>query len=396
MSLTVPSDHTLRDRYANLVLEKLRYTLVTKDHFIFNNRYEGDPKAGAVKIPIRDTEVAVRTYNKDLGLQVAGSATAYETLNINKDIAVNEIIDGFDAAAVPDGIVAERLDSAGYAIALELDDTGLGLLVNGGTEVMDKSASTKANIMSQIVNVRTALGAAKVPNDGRYLIVSPHVMGLLLLSEEFIKAGDLSQELVAAGVVGRIAGFNVFESNNIPNTSEGDLEVEFIAGHPNWSHRVYEWKVSPYVQSLDGDAAYIGASAIKGRLVYGQLLSRATTVMVKVKDPAYTPPVDRSYVASVNGTAGSASSDLLTITFAEDVKDPVLKLADIQITGKGAGDDVANIGLAETLTKVSDKVYTIALDPKTKSTDIYVDLIDNLSYNFVPHTKEVKVIFFGG
>ncbi len=396
MALTVPSGHDLRDRYANLVLEKLRYTLVTKDHLIFNNRYEGDPKAGNVKVPVRDTEVAVRTYNRDEGIQVAGSATSYMDLPINVDIAVNEIIDGFDAAAVPDGIVAERLDSAGYAIALELDDQGLGLLVDGGTQATDKSASTKANIMSQIVAVRTALGAAKVPVDGRYLIVSPRIMGLLLLSEEFIKAGDLSQELVAQGVVGRIAGFNVFESNNIPATSEGDLEVEFIAGHPNWSHRVYEWKVAPYVQSLDGDANYIGASAIKGRLVYGQKLSRATTVMVKVKDPAYTPPVDRSYVASVNGKDGSASSDLLTITFAEDVKTPDLKLADIKITGKAATDLVANIGLAETLTKVSDKVYTIALDPKTKSTDIYVDLIDNLSYNFVPHTKEVKVIFFGG
>lgn len=393
MALTVPSGHDLRDRYANLVLEKLRYTLVTKDHLIFNNRYEGDPKAGNVKVPVRDTEVAVRTYNRDEGIQVAGSATSYMDLPINVDIAVNEIIDGFDAAAVPDGIVAERLDSAGYAIALELDDQGLGLLVDGGTQATDKSASTKANIMSQIVAVRTALGAAKVPVDGRYLIVSPKIMGLLLLSEEFIKAGDLSQELVAQGVVGRIAGFNVFESNNIPNTSTGNLEVEFIAGHPNWSHRVYEWKVTPYVQSLDGDANYIGASAIKGRLVYGQKLSRATTVMVKVKDPAYTPPVDRSYVVSVDGVDGSSSSSLLTITFAEDVASPDLKMTDIKIIGKGENDDVANIGAAATLTKSSAKVYTIALTPAVKSTEIYVDLIDNLNYNFVPHTREVKVIY---
>jgi len=376
-----------------MVLEKLRYTLVTKDHLIFNNRYEGDPKAGNVKVPVRDTEVAVRTYDPDTGLQVAGSATSYIDLPINKDRAVNEIIDGFDAATVPDGIVAERLDSAGYAIALELDSEGLGLLVNNGTQATDKSASTKADIMTKIVAARTALGAAKVPAEGRYLIVSPKIMGLLLLSEEFIKAGDLSQELVAQGVVGRIAGFNVFESNNIPNTSTGNLEVEFIAGHPNWSHRVYEWKVTPYVQSLDGDANYIGASAIKGRLVYGQKLSRATTVMVKVKDPAYTPPVDRSYVVSVDGVDGSSSSSLLTITFAEDVASPDLKMTDIKIIGKGENDDVANIGAAATLTKSSAKVYTIALTPAVKSTEIYVDLIDNLNYNFVPHTREVKVIY---
>ena len=33
--------HDLRERYAELVDEKLRKTLVTKDGYIFNNRYEG-------------------------------------------------------------------------------------------------------------------------------------------------------------------------------------------------------------------------------------------------------------------------------------------------------------------------------------------------------------------
>ena len=43
--------HVLQERYSKLVDEKLRATLVTKDNLIFNNRYEGDPKAGMVKVP---------------------------------------------------------------------------------------------------------------------------------------------------------------------------------------------------------------------------------------------------------------------------------------------------------------------------------------------------------
>ena len=35
-----------------------------KDGVIFNNRYEGNPKAGKVKVPVRDTEVAVADYSK--------------------------------------------------------------------------------------------------------------------------------------------------------------------------------------------------------------------------------------------------------------------------------------------------------------------------------------------
>lgn len=267
--------HTSQQRYANMVLAKLRATLVTKDNYIFNPRYEGTPNAGMVKVPVRDTEVSVRDYNKATGLALEEGSTTYLDLPIDKDKAVNEIIDGFDAASVPDGIVAERLDSAGYSMGLQLDIEGIGLLETGGTAMTDTAASTKANIMTKIVAARTALGKANVPTDMRYLIVCPEIMGLLLLSEEFIKAGDISQELVMAGVVGRIAGFNVFESNNLAE------KTEFIAGHPNWSHRVMEWKVPPYIQDLSGDAAYIGASAVKGRLVYGHKISRALTVQVK-------------------------------------------------------------------------------------------------------------------
>ena len=59
--------HELQDRYSKLVDAKLRATLVKKDGVIFNNRYEGNPKAGKVKVPVRDTEVAVADYSKTDG-----------------------------------------------------------------------------------------------------------------------------------------------------------------------------------------------------------------------------------------------------------------------------------------------------------------------------------------
>ena len=105
--------HANQERWASMVDAKLRNTLVTRDNLVFNTRYEGNPKAGKVKIPVRDTEVAVKAYDKASGIDPAAGTTTYLDLNINNDEAVNELIDGFDAASVPDGIVAERLDSAG-------------------------------------------------------------------------------------------------------------------------------------------------------------------------------------------------------------------------------------------------------------------------------------------
>lgn len=43
--------HANQERWSKLVDAKLRNQLVTRDNYIFNNRYEGDPKAGKVKIP---------------------------------------------------------------------------------------------------------------------------------------------------------------------------------------------------------------------------------------------------------------------------------------------------------------------------------------------------------
>lgn len=112
--------HTLQERYSQLVDLKLRATLVKKDGVIFNNRYEGNPTAGAVKIPVRDTEVTVGTYDKQEGATMTHGSTSYLTVTVDKDYAVNELIDGYDAAAVPDNLVADRLDSAGYSLALQI------------------------------------------------------------------------------------------------------------------------------------------------------------------------------------------------------------------------------------------------------------------------------------
>ena len=236
--------HANQERWSKLVDAKLRNQLVTRDNYIFNNRYEGDPKAGKVKIPVRDTEVSVKDYNKATGIDPEAGTTTYLELNIDQDEAVNELIDGFDAASVPDGIVADRLDSAGYSLGLSIDKKSIEALqaASGATISATKTAATEANAYKLALEAKRVLSRKGVPADGRFMIVSPEYLEVLMLDEHFIKRGDLSQEMVQAGVAGKIAGFNVFESNNMDyeNTtrvSSKKTTTEFICGHPNWCHR---------------------------------------------------------------------------------------------------------------------------------------------------------------
>lgn len=92
--------HANQERWSKLVDAKLRNQLVTRDNAIFNSRYEGDPKSGKVKIPVRDTEVEVKAYDKANGLDPKAGTTTYLDLDIDHDEAVNELIDGYDAASV--------------------------------------------------------------------------------------------------------------------------------------------------------------------------------------------------------------------------------------------------------------------------------------------------------
>lgn len=280
--------HTAQERYAKLVDAKLRNTLVTKDNLIFNNRYEGDPKAGKVKIPVRDTEVEVKDYDKASGIDASAGSTTYIDLDIDHDEAVNEIIDGFDAASVPDGIVAERLDSAGYSLGLSMDKASMDAL-QAPTDAnisATKTATTASTAYKEALAAKRVLSRAGVPNEGRWMIASPEYLELLLQDTLFVKQGDLAQELVQAGAVGKIAGFTVFESNNMDfesttRVASKKTTTEFICGHPNWCHRVQEWQVPVHVQDLSGSGKYIGASAVQGRKVYGIKVSKPKTLYIK-------------------------------------------------------------------------------------------------------------------
>ena len=285
--------HANQERWSKLVDAKLRNQLVTRDNAIFNNRYEGDPKSGKVKIPVRDTEVEVKAYDKANGIDPKAGTTTYLDLDIDHDEAVNELIDGYDAASVPDGIVADRLDSAGYSQALSIDKASLEALqsATGANICATKSAVTEENAYKLALQAKRVLGRKGVPKDGRFMIASPEYMEVLMLDSHFIKQGDLSQELVQTGAVGKIAGFTGYESNNMDfeNTTRVASQkttTDFICGHPNWCHRVMEWQVPAHLQDLNGSGKYIGASAVQGRKVYGIKVSKPQTLFIKRTEAA--------------------------------------------------------------------------------------------------------------
>jgi hypothetical protein len=258
--------------YTALVAAKLRAAEVLKDNVVFSNAYEGNAAAGSVKIPVRDNEASVASYNKSEGISVHRESTDYITLYVDKDKAVNEIIDGFDAAGVPDNILAERLDSAGYSLAHTIDiDGAAALLTEGTTDTVILDEETV--VYDLLVDTRTTLSKMNVPNDGRrYLLVTPDFYAKLLKDPNFIGASSLGDDIRQTGCIGRVAGFNVYEWND---PTENLL---YVAGHPSYAVRARDFSVPIKVVSLDGDSRYVGAVAVKGRMVYGHKVIKPAAI----------------------------------------------------------------------------------------------------------------------
>lgn len=285
--------HEHQERWSKLVLAKLRNELVLKDGVVFNNDYEGSPAAGVVKIPVRDEEVQVSDYDKANGIVGTHGSTAYENMPITKDKALNEIIDGYDANAVPDNLVADRLDSAAYSMAKQIDTDGGTTLLAAAT-VDNETELTKDNIYFKIVDIRTRMNKANIPNDGkRYLLALPDAMALILKSPEFISASSLGDEVKQTGAIGKIAGFLVIEWNDTT------ANLQMLAGHPRFATRATDFAVNIHLQDLSGSGKYIGASAVQGRKVYDHKVLRSVAIR------AIYSPGSLTIQAAQGATAGN-------------------------------------------------------------------------------------------
>ena len=58
------------------------------------------------------------------------------------------------------------------------------------------------------------------------------------------------------------------------------MSADFILGNNVFAHLVSEWMVPVAINDLS-DGKHIGASAVQGRRVYGDTISRPTTIIVK-------------------------------------------------------------------------------------------------------------------
>lgn len=255
------------------IFQALEASLVVGSGLVVNRDYEGTIRSAGdtVRIPtVVDPTTApydpVTGFTGDPAEPTAGSLTfeiekaqsfrfRVEDITRVQSLIGGQLMDhgtlraGRKLAEVADSYVAEKLVAA----------------VPSGSRLIDLDLSASVDALyKQLVQVKVELDKTNTPLDGRYMIISPDLHGLLLQDSRFIDASQFaSAEPIKNGLVGRILGFNLVSCNVMPD------DVHLIGGHQI---------ATTYADQLTEIEYYrpekFFADAVRGLHVYGAKVMR--------------------------------------------------------------------------------------------------------------------------
>ena len=264
--------HKRKETYSNQILAIARAEMNIYEDF--SEDYERDGVTGQINVPTRNGEVKVTDYDIQEGISLSQSATDYLPLPIDKDYGVNELIDGYEAEAVPDDLKAQRIESAGYSIGMKKEKMAIDALMQG-TVSSDKAALTTANVYAKIVREVKNMKKRNMKAASMRIVVSADTEELLLTDEKFANSSStVGAELLREGVIGKIAGVPV-KTNYLM-----DEDVEFVVYDKRFCQKYEVWKKEPSIEDIK-DGKHIGSSALQGRQVGGLMVTNALGVQIK-------------------------------------------------------------------------------------------------------------------
>lgn len=265
--------HERRETYANEVLAMAKSKVNIYEDF--STDYEIDGATGQINVPTRSAEVTISDYDVLNGVELTQSATDYVALPIDKNYAINELIDGYEAEAVPDNLRANRIEAAGYSMGLKKENLAISELVKKGTTSTDKTPLTEADAYKKIASEIANMKKRNMEVASMRVVVSADTELLLLTDDKFANtSGQLGAELVREGVIGKINGVAVKPNYLLPEN------VEFIVYDKRFAQKYEVWSVEPSINNL-ADGKHIGASALQGRQVGGLMVTNPLGVQVK-------------------------------------------------------------------------------------------------------------------
>lgn len=236
---------------------------------LVNRDYEGEIRNYGDTVKIQQIgDITVGDYAKNADItdpqQLSGTS---QNLVIDQGKFFNFQIDDVDNAQTNPKLMDEAMMRSAYALADVTDkfiagkytDVPVANQVGNDTTAI---VVTKTNVYDQFVALGQKLDEANVPRMGRWTVISPWIYALLLQNDLFVHATQKGDDVIANGEVGSVAGFTVYNSNNVPNTACAKYKI--LAG-TNAGISYAEQVVKTEAYRMEKRFA----DAVKGLHVYG-------------------------------------------------------------------------------------------------------------------------------
>ena len=268
------SGATIATKVADTILAILKESLVYSN--LYNQDYQGEIVAlNTLKIPSIGA-VTIEDYTQYTDLTGQNAADSSVSLVIDKQKAFEVVIDDIDATEATPRILSAYAVDAAFGLKKKMETDLAAELASAGTLVTGFGTSTtpieinSKNICSQLRAMAMAMDNALVPRQDRAIVLPPWAIEKLTLAS-IVDATDNSIAM-ADGIVGKYAGFNIYMSPLVANTTNAKYRI--LAGSP---------RSATYGVALDKGEVIRHpkqfADILRGLCVYGAKTTRPGTVV---------------------------------------------------------------------------------------------------------------------
>lgn len=246
--------------WSRRINQKLRESLVFGS--VVNTDYEGEIGSGGDTVKINSVgDVSIGTYVPNSTSITPEQLNDYQTtLAIDQKKYFAFKVDDVDKAQVNANVMDEAMQSAAWGLKNAADEYIAALYTDAGNTITS-TAIDSTNVLAAVLTLGQYLSQENVPEDGRWLVIPPWFKTKLLLAKALVTDNGAAADAFTNGKVGRVGGFDLYESNNVSNNGTTYYIMAGTKKAISFAAQVNK------VEAYRPEASF--SDAVKGLYVYG-------------------------------------------------------------------------------------------------------------------------------
>jgi hypothetical protein len=227
--------------WASMVLNFARKNLVYAQPNIVNRNWSGEISQRGDKVHIIGLgDVDIIDYTDGTDMADAEAPDDAETLlEITEDKAFRFLVTDKQSKQAAGTFLTPMMQKAGYRMQDKIDQFVASLYTDasaanavgsdGSPKTPVATAGDASNVFNLIVDCGRKLSDSLVPTAGRWMIIPPAMEALAVkeLHVSGASAPQLGNATAINGLIGRLAGFDLIVSHNVPNTAGTKYKILF-------------------------------------------------------------------------------------------------------------------------------------------------------------------------